>query len=659
MAFNLFLKKMVNKKAQAAMEFLMTYGWAILIVIIAIAALAYFGVLRSSENVPNNCILAVGLGCQGFRVTSNGVEIEVRNGMGLNLQNFQITLDSPNIPSCNGAVSQISDLNDGEVKKFTILCNVGNIKKFQANLLLSYIPQGYILTHVSQGNLNSKVEPGNIVITSPSAPTITSGPSAISITQNSATINWTTDQASNSSVNYGPIVGNNIEVTSHSIPLTGLIPSKFYSYTVTSCNLTTLNCTSAAGSFTTQSPPIQDAISPLVTLNSPLPFQNISTAQTTFSCITSDNVNVTNVTLWGNWSGSWQYVETRIVGTNISTLTTFTPQSISPCINDCFYGWNCTASDNSSNIGSSNIQLFRVDNTPPIITNVRNGSITIAQVAIWWDTSETANSSIKYGTNLSLSSGTENNPIYVGFRNISIPGLNAGTLYYYTVTSCDSANNCATSGYYNFTTLSSGPTAPVIDSNTTTSTLSSGKVSITWTHTTSGTNRYLLVGISAYTDNAYVKNVTYGGIKLSFIGNVKNSLRHTEIWGLVNPPLGSNTANVTFNDSTIFIVGATSWTGVNQITPIGTFVNNSGNGFIPNIIVTSALGEIVHDVVSWDGWLGTYATIGANQTQYWNNPISGLLGGGGSTEAGASSVNMSWTLSTLRVWAIGAITLKP
>ena len=35
-----------HKKSQAAMEFLMTYGWAILVVLAAIAALAYFGVLN-------------------------------------------------------------------------------------------------------------------------------------------------------------------------------------------------------------------------------------------------------------------------------------------------------------------------------------------------------------------------------------------------------------------------------------------------------------------------------------------------------------------------------------------------------------------------------------------------------------------------------------
>jgi uncharacterized protein (UPF0333 family) len=33
---------MMQQRGQAAMEFLMTYGWAILVVLIAIGALAYF-----------------------------------------------------------------------------------------------------------------------------------------------------------------------------------------------------------------------------------------------------------------------------------------------------------------------------------------------------------------------------------------------------------------------------------------------------------------------------------------------------------------------------------------------------------------------------------------------------------------------------------------
>lgn len=65
------------KKGQAAMEFLMTYGWAILVVLAAIAALAYFGVLSpdslmqektiSAAPIPNlgNAVLAVGAANSG------------------------------------------------------------------------------------------------------------------------------------------------------------------------------------------------------------------------------------------------------------------------------------------------------------------------------------------------------------------------------------------------------------------------------------------------------------------------------------------------------------------------------------------------------------------------------------------------------------------
>ena len=46
---------MFRKKGQAAMEFLMTYGWAILVVLVAIGALAYFGVLSPDRFLPERC----------------------------------------------------------------------------------------------------------------------------------------------------------------------------------------------------------------------------------------------------------------------------------------------------------------------------------------------------------------------------------------------------------------------------------------------------------------------------------------------------------------------------------------------------------------------------------------------------------------------------
>ena len=43
---------MHKKRGQAAMEFLLTYGWAILVVLVVIGALAYMGVLDPAKMLP-------------------------------------------------------------------------------------------------------------------------------------------------------------------------------------------------------------------------------------------------------------------------------------------------------------------------------------------------------------------------------------------------------------------------------------------------------------------------------------------------------------------------------------------------------------------------------------------------------------------------------
>ncbi|MCK5025927.1 MAG: hypothetical protein KAS15_05005, partial [Nanoarchaeota archaeon] len=70
------------KKGQAAMEFLMTYGWAILVVLAAIGALAYFGVLSPESFLPEKCMLEPGVDCTGFKVTPTETTLVMRNGMG-------------------------------------------------------------------------------------------------------------------------------------------------------------------------------------------------------------------------------------------------------------------------------------------------------------------------------------------------------------------------------------------------------------------------------------------------------------------------------------------------------------------------------------------------------------------------------------------------
>lgn len=71
----------MEKRGQAALEFLMTYGWAILVVLVAIGALAYFGVLRPERLLPEKCVIATGSGlyCDEFSAAGTVLTLRLKN----------------------------------------------------------------------------------------------------------------------------------------------------------------------------------------------------------------------------------------------------------------------------------------------------------------------------------------------------------------------------------------------------------------------------------------------------------------------------------------------------------------------------------------------------------------------------------------------------
>ena len=74
---------MNTRKGQTALEFLMTYGWAILVVLAAIGALAYFGVLNPTNFLPDQCLATSGFGCQGKPVIHmNNISITLNTNVG-------------------------------------------------------------------------------------------------------------------------------------------------------------------------------------------------------------------------------------------------------------------------------------------------------------------------------------------------------------------------------------------------------------------------------------------------------------------------------------------------------------------------------------------------------------------------------------------------
>ncbi len=70
---------MINNKGQSALEYLMTYGWALVVIIIVIAALFAFGIF----NPPMNCSAFNGrLLLKEFNVTPTNIQMVITNGTG-------------------------------------------------------------------------------------------------------------------------------------------------------------------------------------------------------------------------------------------------------------------------------------------------------------------------------------------------------------------------------------------------------------------------------------------------------------------------------------------------------------------------------------------------------------------------------------------------
>ncbi|MCX6777790.1 MAG: hypothetical protein NT157_02800, partial [Candidatus Micrarchaeota archaeon] len=67
------------RKGQAAMEYLMTYGWAILVIVIVLAALLYLGVFNVRP--PEICTFSPGITCKTFYLKAAKVNLTLTNGL--------------------------------------------------------------------------------------------------------------------------------------------------------------------------------------------------------------------------------------------------------------------------------------------------------------------------------------------------------------------------------------------------------------------------------------------------------------------------------------------------------------------------------------------------------------------------------------------------
>ena len=72
-----------NTKAQYAMDFLMTWGWALILLAGVMGALFYFDIFSIMDMRPDRCTFSPGLICDEYAITEDSVSLKAINSMGM------------------------------------------------------------------------------------------------------------------------------------------------------------------------------------------------------------------------------------------------------------------------------------------------------------------------------------------------------------------------------------------------------------------------------------------------------------------------------------------------------------------------------------------------------------------------------------------------
>jgi len=105
-------------KAQSAMEYLMTYGWAILIIAVVLGALFSLGVFSGASLLGTTCIASSGYLCSGLTYTHSNNQITATIGQNTGATYYGVAVEyapqgaatTNGIPTSNGFTS-ISSLS--------------------------------------------------------------------------------------------------------------------------------------------------------------------------------------------------------------------------------------------------------------------------------------------------------------------------------------------------------------------------------------------------------------------------------------------------------------------------------------------------------------------------------------------------------------------
>lgn len=158
----------MRRKGQAAVEFLMTYGWAILAAVIAIGVLAYFGVFSPGKYVTDSAIVTAPfyVNAQNIQAetgasgSNSGIVIELRNNGGEDLTVTTVTVEgtTPAVDCTTGTISTL--VTPSTAVSFTVDCGLAALtagNTYKGDITINYNKAGSSVALTSTGTIAGKI----------------------------------------------------------------------------------------------------------------------------------------------------------------------------------------------------------------------------------------------------------------------------------------------------------------------------------------------------------------------------------------------------------------------------------------------------------------------------------------------------------------------
>jgi hypothetical protein len=152
----------MKRRGQAAVEFLMTYGWAILAAIIAIGVLAYFGVFSPGKYITGSAVVNAPFYANAWNVQadtgggSSGVVMELRNNGGEDYSIYNVGVSGCGTLDLSASPASVTA---GSVYVATVDCAATLVAgdTFKGDITINYRKTGSSVDLTSTGTVAEKV----------------------------------------------------------------------------------------------------------------------------------------------------------------------------------------------------------------------------------------------------------------------------------------------------------------------------------------------------------------------------------------------------------------------------------------------------------------------------------------------------------------------